>query len=232
MAQTPQTTPAVAAAKPKPPQPPAELQEREIATMGTAELLRIVQDGSASEFRRAKACVRLGELGAKEAVPAMAALLSDEHLGVYARYGLEPIADASVDDALRGAMGRLKGVRLIGVVNSLGKRRDAKAVPALARMLHGADADITRAAAAALGSIGNETAVKELQGALQKSSGLTRAAVADALLVSAERMLEGGKRAQAMGVYTALSAADVPKPARLAAMGGIIREETAIGRPK
>lgn len=230
MAQTPQTTPAVAAAKPKPPQPPAEFQEREIATMGAGELMKIVQDGSASEFRRAKACVRLGELGAKEAVPALAALLSDEHLNVYARYGLEPIADPSVDDALRGALGKLKGVRLIGVINSLGKRRDAKAGPLLAKMLHGSDADLARAAAAALGSIGNETAVKELQAALQKSSGLTRAAVADALLVSAERMLDGGKRTQAMALYAALSAADVPKPARLAAMSGIIREETAIGR--
>ena len=81
-------------------------------------------------------------------------LLCNEHLSTYARYGLEPIADPSADDALRAALPKLKGNQLIGVINSIGKRRDAKAGPALAKMMYGADGDVARAAAAALGSIG------------------------------------------------------------------------------
>jgi len=57
-------------------------------------------------------------------------------------------------------------------------------------------------------------------------------AVADASLVSAERLLAEGKRDQALAFYTALSAPDIPKPVRLAAMHGIIREETSISRPR
>ncbi len=230
-----QTKPAVSTAqpaKPKPPAPPAEFQEGGISTMDAAALIRILKDAGSPEFQKAKACQRIGELGAKEAVPALAALLGDEHLSVYARYGLEPIRDASVDDALRAALSTLKGTRLIGAINSIGKRRDAKAGPALAGMMYGSDGDVARAAAAALGSIGGMASVKELQAALARTKGMTRMAVADASLVCAERLLEEGKRDQALAVYASLSAAGVPKPVRLGAMQGIIREETSTGRPR
>jgi len=231
----PQTTPPATTpqpAKPKPPEPPPEFQEGGISTMDAAALIRILTDAGSPEFQKAKACQRIGELGAKEAVPALSALLVNEHLSVYARYGLEPIADPSADEALRAALSKLKGNLLIGVINSIGKRRDAKASPALARMIHGADADVARAAAAALGSTGGESSVKELRAALAKTNGMTRMAVADASLVCAERLVEEGKRDQALALYTTLSAPDVPKPVRLAAMQGIIREETSISRPR
>ena len=232
MQQTRPTTPAPQAAKPKPPVVPPEFKEGDIATMDAAALIRILSDSSAPEFKKAKACVRAGELGAKEAIPLMAAMLGDEHLNVYARYGLEPIPDPAVDDALRAAMSKQKGLRLIGVINSIGKRRDAKAGPALVKLMHGSDVDLARAAAAALGSIGNASSVKELQAALPKSTGMLRQAIADASLVCAERLIADGKRDEALALYAALSTANVPKPARLGAMQGIIREETSIKRPR
>jgi HEAT repeat protein len=200
--------------------------------MNAAALIGILTDAGSREFRKAKACQRIGELGAKEAVPALAALLGNEHLSTYARYGLEPIADPSADEALRTAMSMLKGNLQIGVINSIGKRRDALAIPALAKLTYGVDADVTRAAAAALGSIGGVSAMKEIQRALSKTKGMTRMAVADAGLVCAERLLAEGKREQALTLYASLSAIDIPTPARLAAMAGIIREETTIGRPR
>ena len=235
MPQLTQTAPApkpAAAPKPKPPEPPAEFQERDIATMDAPALTGILTDSSAPEFRKAKACQRLGELGPKEAVPALSALLGNDRLSVYARYGLEPIADPSADDALRAGLSKLKGNLLIGVINSIGKRRDAKAGPVLAKMIYGADADVARASAAALGSIGGVSAMQELQAALGKTKGMTRMAVADASLVCAERLLMEGERAQALKLYAFLSAPDMPKPARLAAMHGIIREETSTSRPR
>lgn len=228
----PAPAPTAQAAKPAPPAPPPEFQEGSIATMSADELVRILSDAGSSEFRKAKACQRIGELGAKEAVPALSALLGNEHLSSYARYGLEPIGDPSADDALRGALPQLKGTLLIGVINSIGKRRDAKASPALTKMMYGADGDVARAAVAALGSIGGVSSAKELQTALAKTSGMTRMAVADASLVCAERLLAEGKREQALALYAALSAPDVPKAARLAAMNGIIREETSTSRPR
>ncbi len=200
--------------------------------MDAAGLMRILKDPASTEFQKAKACTRAGELGVKEAVPVMAAMLSDEKMNVYARYGMEPIADASVDDALRAALPRLKGNLLIGVINSIGKRRDAKAVAALSKMMMGPDGDVAKASASALGAIGGVAAEKELRGALGKTKGGTRMAVADACLVCAERLLADNQRAPAMALYATLTAADMPKAVRLAAMQGIIREETSVGRPR
>jgi hypothetical protein len=235
MPQSTQTAPApqpAAAPKPKPPEPPAEFQERDIATMDAPALIGILTDASAPEFRKAKACQRLGELGSKEAVPALSALLGSDRLSVYARYGLEPIADPSADEALRASLSKLKGKLLIGVINSIGRRRDAKAGPVLAKMIYAADGDVARAAAAALGSIGGVSAMQELRAALGKTKGMVRMAVADASLMCAERLLAEGERAQALRLYAFLSAPDMPKAARLAAMHGIILEETSTSRPR
>jgi len=218
--------------KPPKPTPPPEFQERDIATMDAAGLIGILADANATEFRKAKACVRLGELGAKEAAPALAALLGDEHLSVYARYGLEPIDDPSAGEALRSALSGLDGVRLIGVVNSIGKRRDAAASEALVKMMRGPDAELARAAAAALGGIGGMTSLKHLRSTLGNTSGRTRMAIADACLVCAEGLLKDGKRDEALAAYTALTAPEMPKPVRLAAMQGIIREERSLSRPR
>jgi hypothetical protein len=57
-------------------------------------------------------------------------------------------------------------------------------------------------------------------------------AVADACLVCAERLLAEGQRTPALGLNTALTRPDVPQPTRLAAMSGIIREETSLTRPR
>jgi len=201
--------------------------------MDAAALIRILTDASSTEFQKAKACQRAGELGASEAVPALSALLSNEKLNTYARYGLEPIADPSVDDALRAALPKLKGNLQIGVINSIGKRRDPKAAPALTKMLlNDSDGDVARAAAMALGNIGGPSEMRELQTAIGKTKGMTRMAVADASLVCAERLLEEGQRAQALELYASLAAPGMPTPARLAAMQGIIREETSTSRPR
>jgi HEAT repeat protein len=227
-----QTTPATPAAKPKPPEPPPEFQEGAIATMDAAGLIAILKNPGSSDFQKAKACQRTGELAAKEAVPVLASLLANERLSTYARYGLEPIADSSVDDALRAALTKLKGDQLIGVINSIGKRRDAKANSALVKMMYGSDVDLARAAASALGHIGGAASAKELQAAMGKTTGMLKMAVADASLICAERLLADGQRDQAMALYAFLSGPNVPKAARLAAMSGVIREETSTSRPR
>jgi hypothetical protein len=232
MQQTTQPAPTPQAEKPKPPEPPPEFQESDISKMDAPALIRILRDAGSPEFQKAKASMRIGELGAKEAVPALAALLGDEHLSTYARYGLEPIADPPADEALRDSLSKLKGNLLIGVINSIGKRRDAKTSSALVKMMYGADAGVASAAAAALGSIGGESTAKELQTALAKTSGMTRMAVADACLLCAERFLAEGKRDQGLALYASLSAPGMPQAARLAAMHGIIREETSTSRPR
>ena len=83
---------------------------------------------------KAYACRQLAVMGTKDAIAPLAALLDDEKLSHMARYGLEPILDPEVDIVLRAALGRLKGRPLIGVIGSLGVRRDTQSVGPLTNM--------------------------------------------------------------------------------------------------
>ena len=125
----------------------------QIMALPPAKLIAILKEPNASVYAKAKACQQLAVVGDKAAVPALAALLADPQLSHYARFGLEPIRDPSVDEALRAALGRVKGKLLVGVINSIGHRKDAKALDALAKLLHDADSEVAKAADAALARI-------------------------------------------------------------------------------
>ena len=144
--------------------PPAESQE--------AKLIAVLQSNAAPQ-EKAITCKRLAICGTKAAVPALAALLADEQLASWARIGLEAIPDPAVDAALRDAAGKLQGKLQIGVINSIGKRRDAKAVAWLSQKLKDADPALVSAAAAALGRIGGEPAAQALGQALAGASAAT-----------------------------------------------------------
>lgn len=227
-----QTTPQTPVKKEEPKGPPPEFQAGKIDGMGPAELGALLKDPAATTFQKAKACQRLASTGTRETVPALAALLRNPQLAHYARYGLEPLPDPAADDALREAMPKLKGRLLVGVLNSIGQRKDAKAAPALARMLYDSDAEVAQAAAAALGSISGAQAAKALTDGLRKTKAPVRTAVAGAGLVCAEGLLARGERNEALALYDTLSRTDVPKPVRLAAMRGIIATEISLTRPR
>ena len=71
-------------------------------------LIAVLQS-NATPQEKAITCKRLAIYGTKDAVPALAALLSDEKLASWARIGLEAIPDPAVDDALRGCVGQVTG---------------------------------------------------------------------------------------------------------------------------
>ena len=77
---------------------------------------------------KAITCKRLAIYGTQEAVPALAPLLANEELASWARIALEAIPGPAADGALRDAMGKVQGRLLVGVINSIGYRRDAQAV--------------------------------------------------------------------------------------------------------
>ena len=87
----------------------------------------------------------------------------------------------------------------------------------LAKLLRDRDAEVASAAAAALGAIGGSAAARCLRDGLGKTKEPVRAAVADAGLVCAERLLAAGDRQGALALYDTLSRADMPKPVRMAA---------------
>ncbi len=121
---------------------------------------------------------------------------------------------------MRDALPSLNGKLKIGVISSLGVRRDTAAIAALTAALGDADVAVAAAAATALGDIGTEQAVESLSQATAATA--VKGAVADAMLASAERLLADGKKAAALGVYKQLLKNNPPKNVRLAATRGLL----------
>src|SRR5262249_11714162 len=145
-----------------------------------AELIAALKSDASREVKAA-ACRRLSLIGTSASVPALAALLGEDALGHMARYALEPIPDPSVDAALRDALGNLTGRALVGVVGSIGVRRDAEAVDRLAGLLKDSDAEVVQATAKALGRIGTAPAAKALMSGLADASPANRPAFYEGL---------------------------------------------------
>ncbi len=190
------------------------------AQTSEADLLAVLKSDAPQE-RKADACRDLARVGTQASVAPLAALLGDEKLAHMARYGLETIPGSAVDGALRAALGQLKGRQLVGVINSLGVRRDAQAVAPLAQLLGAADADVAAAAAMTLGKLGTPPAVAALRQALGKVP-----AAADGLLRCAEAAPE-----QAVALYDAVRTAPVPRHVQMAATRGAILARGAAGLP-
>jgi hypothetical protein len=125
----------------------------QIMALTPPRLIALLEDRDATVYAKAKACQRLAVTGGAAAVPAVAKLLSEETLSHYARTALEQIPHPSASDALRGALAQLKGRLLVGVINSLGVRRDTKAIAELSKLRLDADPQIALAADAALARI-------------------------------------------------------------------------------
>ncbi|MBX3440220.1 MAG: HEAT repeat domain-containing protein, partial [Planctomycetaceae bacterium] len=179
--------------------------------------LQTLLQSDAADHEKAVACKRLAVIGTKESVPVLVSLLDDEKLSHYARFGLEAIPDPSVDEALRNALPTLEGLHRIGVINSIGNRRDVQAVDALAALLSEDDLQVAAAAAGALGRIANERSIRTLLQGLQTSPPPLRAAIADACLSAADRLRADDNPAAAAAVYQAVRSAEVPAFLRIAA---------------
>jgi HEAT repeat protein len=185
--------------------------------MKPAELLAMVKNPKSTVFQKAIACKKLAFVGGKEAVHPMATLLSHPQLSCYARFGLEPNPDPSVDEVLRAALPKLTGRLKVGVINSIGVRKDAKALDALTKLIDDSDAEVAGAAAASVGQIGGLQAAKVLQSALDRTKPPVFPVVARASLICAEGLMPG-HRARALEFYKVLSEKRMPEPVMLAAI--------------
>ncbi len=181
--------------------------------------LSAVLKSDATLKEKIDACREIGRVGTAASVPALATLLADTNLSHMARVALEMIPDAAATDALRAALGTTTGALRTGVAGSLGKRRDGKAVPALASLLKDADPVLAATAAKALGRIGGEEAVKALEDALASVSEPLRAALGEGLLRCADA---AGSTRSARAIHDRLRAAPVSQTVRMAAFRGAI----------
>jgi HEAT repeat protein len=195
-----------------------------------ADLIRLLQS-DAAPGDKAIACKKLAIYGTKDAVPVLAPLLANPDLSSWARIALEAIPDPAADAALRDALGKVQGRLLIGVINSIGVRRDAEAVKPLAPKLGDADAGVASAAAIALGRIGTKPAADALQPLLATAPVAVRPSVARGCLLCAERFLAAGKAADAAELCDQVRKADVPKQVLVEATRAAILSRQTAGLP-
>lgn len=165
-------------------------------------------------------CRKLMLIGTAACVPALAELLLDKDLAHMARYALERMNVPEAGQALRDALPKLSGVLKVGVISSLGVRRDTGSVAALAGLLADADGQVARAAALSLGDIRSPEAAKALADA--KPCDAAKSAATDARLACAEALLAAGNKQDALAIYKAFIGADQPKQTRLAATRGML----------
>ncbi len=201
-----------------------------VASLGDAELRKslekqlvgLVGDKEASFDARQFACRQLMMMGTAACVPAVAALLPDEKLSHMARYALERMPCPEAGKALRDALAAVKDKELPGVVNSVGERRDAEAVPALAALLKGDDKELAAAAARALGKIAGDDAAKALAAVRTGASGRLRQVADDAWLRCADAFLAAGQKDKARPIYEAMYAPAEAPHVRAAALRGLV----------
>lgn len=206
----------------------ASIEDAVIAAHGNAEASKDIEQrlvaalhGELSRDAQEWICRKLATTGTAVAVPRLAVLVIDKDLSHMARFALERIPAPEAAQALREALPRVSGNVKIGVISSLGARRDATAVTALNALLKDADPAIVRAAALALGSIGNAESAAALQAGLKASAGSPLALV-DALLTCAETLLAGSKHAEASAIYKSFAQESQPRLVRLAATRGLL----------
>jgi HEAT repeat protein len=198
-------------------------------TPDRAKMLIAVLQSDAGLFEKARACQQLGEIGDKEAVPALAALLGDAHLSAYARSGLEGIPDPSAAEVLLAAAGALKGNLRAGVINSLGVLRVSKATALLMSLAANPESGVAKEALLALGRIATEEASQFLRRTLADGTEALRPDTAAACLLAAEKQLADGRMDAAAVLYDAVRTAKVPAPCRAAATRGAILARKSAG---
>ena len=184
------------------------------------ELLRSDAKRAGKQF----VCRKLSIIGTEESVPTLGAMLTDPVTSDMARYALERIPGATVDDALRNALQEATGKMKVGIINTLGQRRDSKSVRALRSLISDTDPMIADAAVAALGNIAGPGATRALAQARGKTSGKLRMAVLDAYLKCADELAAQGKKEQALAIYNSLM--KEPKPINIAALRGRLKTQT------
>jgi len=179
-------------------------------------------DSKATDEGKGFVCRQLSIIGSAECVPSLAKLLANEALSHHARIALERIQADEAGAALRAALGTVKGKLLVGVVNSVGERRDPKAASALSGLVGSPDPVLAEAAIAALGKIGGAEAAKTLAAARTKVPAKLRMPAIDAYLLCADRMVDEGKKKEAAAIYKEVYDGEKNEALRTAAFRGLL----------
>ena len=186
------------------------------------KLIAVIKSSDATHKQKVDACRGLALIATDKSIAPLVALLGDEKLSHMARYALETIKDPAVDAAFRDALGKLKGMPLVGVIGSLGVRRDAQAVQPLMGLLMSGETpnEAKSMALRALGQIGTPEAAEALKMSLDHAPPEGLPDVYEGLFRCAERFANEGKRSAAIDIYDTLLTQKAAHQVRAGALRG------------
>jgi HEAT repeat protein len=195
-------------------------------------LASVLQSDAAFDAKQF-ACRQLILIATEEQSPTLVRLLQDEQLAHYALMVLARIPGEAVNAALRRELSRSRGRAQLEIMDTLGDRRDLKAVPLLTKLLRSADPAVAEASATALAKMADSRltthdsrlAVQSLQQAYAQSSGDRRLAFGHALLDCAQRLRQEGRGDSALPIYELLVREPASPPIRAAVLRGLAQVE-------
>jgi HEAT repeat protein len=191
-----------------------------------AGLVQLLSPGSTYEAQEF-ACTQLGIIGSTTALPALSRLLkSDETAGI-ACLALTTYPPGKANAILRAALPDARGTSRIQIIDTLGDRRDSKAVKLLAQSAGDADLAVARAAIAALGKIADQAAWKTVVALPKGTDPALQPAITEATLRCAEARASAGDSKAANALYENLLAATQPAYVRRAALAALLRLDKA-----
>ena len=200
------------------------------ATLGALEtrFIAFLKSDASPEGRRF-ICEQLSVIGSAASVPTLADMLASPATADMARYALERLQVPQAAEALRASLPKTTGKEQVGVIVSLGRKRDRESVSLLGPFISSADRALAAAAVNALGEIGDASAMKVLAEARKSLTGLLREDVTDAYLRCAEQAGLRGEKERALAAYAELMDPAEPLMIRVAALRGRVALQGANG---
>jgi HEAT repeat protein len=193
-------------------------QQRQFVEQRLLESLSAKPTRDAREFL----CRQLFTIGSARCVPVLEPWLSDPDSAHMARYVLGRLEDPEAGAALLRALDKTAGKLQAGLLNTLGRRAYAPALPRIVRLLGSPDAVVAGAAASALGGLGGAEAVEALTQARPNATQTVQGRIDHALLTCADQFLKSGQERQAIRIYERFSAPNREKHLRVAALRGLV----------
>jgi len=200
-------------------------------------LTGILEDPSSTYAAKQFVSRMLRRIEADRSLPHLERMLLDDRLTDDARFALQAQTSPEVDRIFRASLRQLTGPARLGVIGTIGQRRDREAIPLLVELIDASDSELTSAVITALGEIGGPTAMEALDG-LDVPSEIEPLRL-DALLRSADDLaLEGASdeasaeaSAEVHDFYERLTAESYPVPVRVAAWRGLVHGQGAEAVP-
>src|ERR1019366_5999861 len=162
-------------------------------------------------------------IGSNRALPALAELLKGEETAGIACVALTTFQPGKADEILRAALPAASGAARIQIINTLGDRRDAKAVKLLAQAAADSDLAVARTAIAALGKIGGQAAWKAIVSLSKDANPTLQTALTEATVRCADALAGSGDHKTVMPIYEGLLTPSQPAYVRRAALDALLR---------